>query len=212
MSTDIGDHKPIAKYPYTLSLKHNDWVRNEIDKLLKAGIIRESHSNWSAPEVIVPKSNGEKRLCVDFRALNSITRTYLWPVPRVEDIFSMFGKTKMFTTLDLRAAYHHIPLDRDVIKKTAFILPFGKSKYLKFPFGFAQAPAYFQNLMDRALKGLSFAMAYLDDVTIFSKTPEQNIAHINVVLKRLQAANLRMKRTKCSFSKKELHNSSGAQW
>ena len=65
MSIDTGDHKPIAKWPYTLSLKHYDWVGNETDKLLQAGVIRESHLSWSAPVVIVPKSNGEKRLCVD---------------------------------------------------------------------------------------------------------------------------------------------------
>ena len=92
MSIDTGDHKPIAKHPYTLSLKHYDWLRNDIDKLLNAGIIRESHSSWSVSVVGVPKSNGQIRLCVDFRALNSITRTYLWSIPRVEDILSMLGK------------------------------------------------------------------------------------------------------------------------
>ena len=66
--------------------------KTRIDKLLKAGVIRESHSSWSAPVVIVPKSNGEKRLCVDFRALNKITRTYIWPMPRAEDIFANLEK------------------------------------------------------------------------------------------------------------------------
>ena len=68
LSIDTGDHKPIAKHPHTLSLKHYDWVKKEIDKLLKAGVIRESHSSWSSPVVIVSKSNNEKRLCVDFRS------------------------------------------------------------------------------------------------------------------------------------------------
>ena len=63
-STDTFDHKSIAKHPYTLPPKQYDWVRNEIDKVLKAGVIRESHSSWSTPVVIVPMSNGEKRLCV----------------------------------------------------------------------------------------------------------------------------------------------------
>ena len=155
--------------------------------------------------VIVPKSSGEKMLCVDFRALNSITRTYLWPIPRVEDIFSMLGKAKLFTTLDLRAGYHHIALDDNAIKKTSFILPFGKFEYLKVPIVLAQALAYFQNLMNKVLNSLSFAIAYLDDIIIFSETPEQHLVHIRVVLKRLQAANLRMKMSKCSFFKKELH-------
>ena len=72
MSIDTGDHKPIAKHPTHSHLNIMTGVGNEIDKLLKACVIRESHSSWSAPVVIVPKSNGEKRLCVDFRALNSI--------------------------------------------------------------------------------------------------------------------------------------------
>ena len=205
MSIDTGDHPPIAKRPYTLALKHHEWVRKEIDKLLEAGVIRESHSSWSAPVVIVPKSNGEKRLCVDFRALNKITRTYIWPMPRAEDIFAKLGKAKYFTTLDLRAGYHHIALTKDSIKKTGFCVPFGKYEYLKVPFGLAQAPAYFQNLMNKVLTGLNFAIAYLDDIIIFSKTPEEHLKHIKIVLQRLQEANLKMKKSKCSFFKKELH-------
>ena len=77
MEIDIGDYPPIAKKPYTLALKHYDWVKEEIDKLLEAGIIRESHSSWSAPIVVVPKSDGGKRLCVDYRGINTITRTYV---------------------------------------------------------------------------------------------------------------------------------------
>ena len=163
MSTDTGDACPIAKKPYTLALKHYDWVKEEIDKLLEAGVIRESHSSWSAPIVVVPMGDGGKRLCVDYRALNVITRTYVWPMPRGEDIFSKLGKAKFFTTLDLRSGYHHIALDQDAlrwIKKTAFVTPFGKYEYMKVPFGLAQAPAYFQNLMNKVLNGLHFTLAY----------------------------------------------------
>ena len=112
MSIDTGDHPPVAKRPYTLALKHHDWVKAEIDKLLEAGVIRESDSSWSAPIVVVPKGDGGKRLCIDFRALNSITRTFIWPMPRVEDILAKLGKAKYFTTLDLRSGYHHIALDK----------------------------------------------------------------------------------------------------
>ena len=135
MTIDTGDHPPIAKKPYTLALKHYDWVKEEINKLLEAGVIRESHSSWSAPIVVVPKGDGGKRLCVDYRALNKITRTYVWPMPRVEDIFAKLGKAKFYTTLDLRSGYHHIALDKDTIKKTAFVSPLGKYEYLKVPFG-----------------------------------------------------------------------------
>ena len=66
MSIDTSDHLPIAKDPYALALKHYDWVRDEIDKLLEAGVIRENHFSWSAPIVVVPKGDGGKRLCMDF--------------------------------------------------------------------------------------------------------------------------------------------------
>ena len=95
---------------------------------------------------MVPKGDDGKRLCTDFRALNAITRTYVWPMPRVKDIFAKLGKVKFFTTLDLRSGYYHIALNDDAIKKTAFVMPLGKYKYLKVPFSLAQAPVYFQIL------------------------------------------------------------------
>ena len=89
---------------------------------------------------------------MDFRALNAIMRTYVWPKSRVKDIFAKLGKVKFFTTLNLRSGYHHIALDDDdAIKKTAFVTPLGKYEYLKIPFGLAQAPTYFQNLMNKVL-------------------------------------------------------------
>ena len=70
MSIDTGDHPPVAKRPYTLALKHHDWVKAEIDKLLEAGVIRESDSSWSAPVVVVPKGDGGKRPCKSFKCNN----------------------------------------------------------------------------------------------------------------------------------------------
>ena len=128
MSIDTCDHLPIAKKPYTLAIKQHEWVKEEIDKLLEAGVIRESHSSWSAPIVVVPKGDGDKRMCVDYRAVNAISRTYIWPMPRIDDILTKLGKAKFFTTLDLRSGYHHISLDKDAIKKTAFVTPFGKNE------------------------------------------------------------------------------------
>ena len=167
MTIDTGDHPYIAKNPYTLALKHYYWVKEKVDKLLKAGVIREGHSSWSSLIVVVPKCDGGKRHCVDLRALNKITRTYVWPMPRVENIFAKLGKAKFYTTLDLSSGNHHITLDKDSIKKTAFVAPFSKYKNLKVPFGLAQAPAYFQNLMNKVLNGLHFTLAYLDNVKIF---------------------------------------------
>ena len=190
MSIDTGKHPPIAKKPYALAHKYYDLVRDEIDKLLEVGVIRESHSSQSAPIAVVPKSNGGKRLCVDFRVLNAITKTYVWSMPRIKDIFAKLGKARFFTTLDLRSAYHHIALDNDAIKKRAFVMPLGKCEYLKVLFGLVQVPTYFQNLMNKVLKGLHFTLAYLDDLIIFSELDEQHLKHIQIVLTRLKQAKL----------------------
>ena len=97
-------------------------------------------------------------------------------MPKVEDIFSKLNGSKYLTTLDLRAGYHDIPLDKPSIPKKGFNLPFRKYKYIKVPFGLAQAPARFQELMTGILKHFSFAIGYLDNIILFSKT-QKNIYH-----------------------------------
>ena len=97
-------------------------------------------------------------------------------MPKVEDIFSQLNGAKYFSTLDLRAGYHHIGLTADSIPKIAFTSPFGK-----VPFRLAQAPAYFQEIMTGVLKDLPFAMPYLDDIIIYSSTPEEHLLHIKTV-------------------------------
>ena len=99
----------------------------------------------------------------------------------------------------LHAGYHHIPLDRSSIPKTAFNSPFGKYEYVKVLFGLAQAPAYFQELMTGILKDFPFAIAYLNDIIIFSKTPQEHLSHIHMVFEKLKKASLSMKKSKCSF-------------
>ena len=204
MSIDTGTSDPVSQKPYPIAMKHYNWVKSEIEKLLAAKVIRSSHSSWSAPIIVVPKGNGGKCLVIDYRALNKVTRKFTWPVPKVEDIFSKLYGTTYFSTLDLCARYHHIPLDKPSIPKTTFNSPFGKFKYIKVPFGLAQAPAYFQELMTGILKDFPFAIAYLDNTIIFSKTPQEHLSHICMVFEKLRAVNLSMKKSKCSFFSKEI--------
>ena len=124
-------------------MKHYDWVRSEINKLLDAQVIHSSHSSLSASIIVVPKRDGGKCLVINYRTLNKITQKFVWPMPRVEDIFSKLNGAKHFSTLNLHGGYHHTPLNEDPIPKTAFTYPFGKCEYLKVPFGLAQAPTYF---------------------------------------------------------------------
>ena len=117
-------------------------LKMKLRSYLPAKVICTSHSSWSAPIIVVPKGDGGKRLVIDYRALNKVTRKFMWPMPKVEDIFSKLNRATYFTILDLCTGYHHIPLDRSSIPKTAFNLPFSKYEYVKVPFGLMQAPAY----------------------------------------------------------------------
>ena len=204
MSIDVGDSDPVSQKPYPIAMKHYNWVKEEIDKLLEAGVIRNSHSNWSAPIIVVPKGDGGKHLIIDYRALEKVMRKFIWPMPKVKDIFSQLNGVKYFSTLDLRAGYRHIGLTTDSIPKTAFTSPFGKYEYVKVPFRLAQAPAYFQELMTGVLKDLPFAMAYLDDIIIHSSTPEEHLQHIKSVFEKLCHAKLSMKLSDCHFFTKEI--------
>ena len=204
MTIDTGTADPVSQKPYPIAMKHYKWVKNEIEKLLTAKVICSSHSSWSAPIIVVPKGDGGKCLVIDYRALNKVTRKFTWPMPKVEDIFSKLNGATYFTTLDLHTGYHHIPLDKSSIPKTAFNSPFGKYEYVKVLFGLAQAPAYFQELMTGILKDFPFTIAYLDNIIIFSKTPQEHLSHICMVFEKLKSANLSMKKSKCSFFSKEI--------
>ena len=201
MTIDTGTTDPVSQKPYPIAMKHYQWVKEEIEKLLAANVICTS---WSAPIIVVPKGDGGKCLVIGYRALNKVTRKFTWPMPKVEDIFCKLNGATYFTTLDLRAGYHHIPLDKPSLPKTAFNSPFRKFEYVKVPFGLAQALAYFQELMTGILKDFSFAVAYLDDIIIFSKAPQEHLSHIRMVFEKPKSVNLSMKKSKCTFFSKEI--------
>ena len=120
-------------------------------------------------------------------------------------MYAKLKGAKVFSTIDLSSGYHHIALDKDSRVKTAFVTPFSKYKFPMVPFCLAQAPAYFQLLMNKVLEGLSYAMTYLDDIIIFSENEEDNLRHLEEVFRQLRQAGLKMKCLKCDFFKSEIH-------
>ena len=153
-------------------------------------------------------------MCVDFRKINDLQpqvrrvdsatsgNISLVPLPKIDEMYA----AKIFTTLDLRSSYYHINLDKESKAKTAFVTPFGKYEFNTVPFGLAQAPAYFQQLISMVLQDCrDFMMAYLDDIIIFSRTPEEHLIHIEIIFQKLKVAGLKLKESKCDFFKSEIH-------
>ena len=184
-------------------MKHYQWIKDEIEKLLATKVIHTSYSSWSAPIMVVPKVVEENHLVIDYRALNKVTRKFTWPLPKVEDIFSKLNRATYFPTLDLRAGYHIIPLDKPSIPETAFNSPFGKFEYMKVPFGLAQAPAYFQELMTGILKDFPFTIAYLDDNNIQQNTPGAPLTHQNGIQETQIGKPLHEEKASAVFSPKK---------
>ena len=192
-----------------------------MESLEHAGVVTEGMSGWASPIVIVPKKSApmeppKRRLCVDFRKVNKLQQEVITagktkgqisihPLPKIDEMYAKLKGAKVFSIIDLRSRYHHIALGKSSRAKTAFVTPFGKYEFLMVPFGLAQAPAYFQLLMNKVLNGLKFAMTYLDDIIIFIKNESQHLEHLETVFSCLREAGLKMKQSKCDFFKSEIH-------
>ena len=221
MEIDTGDSPPICQRPYNLPLKHADWVRKELEMLEKAGIISRSISPWASPIVIVPKKTEpeqppKKRLCVDYRALNSlippVTKAHskakgvltLVPLPKIDEIYARLRGSTIYSALDMTSGYHHMELSEEAKPKSAFVTTIDKYEFNRCPFGLVQAPAYFQRLVNKVLVGLPFTFGYLDDVLIYSPNVKTHLKHLRQVFQRMREADLRLKMEKCNFLKAHL--------
>ena len=176
MKIDTGDHPPIKLKPYQMPIHKRKLVEDAVKDMLESGVIEHSRSPWSFPIVVVSKKDGGHRFCVDFSALNKITRPLAYSLPLIDDILALLGKSTYFSTLDLRSGYWQVALDRNDREKTAFACHTGLYQFRVKLFGLANAPGIFQQLMSVVLHGLEqFAMAYLDDILVFSTNASEHL-------------------------------------
>ena len=204
MKIDTGDHPPIKLRPYRTPIHKRKLVEEEVKDMLECGIIERSQSPWSFPIVLVDKKDGGHRFCVDFRALNNITKPLAYPLPLIDDILSLLGRATYFSTLDLRSGYWQVALDEADREKATFACHAGLFQFRVMPFGLANASGIFQQLMSIVLEGLeNFSMAYLDDIIIFSSSVREHLQHLQAVFERLKSHGLKLKLPKCQFMNEE---------
>ena len=154
--------------------------------------------------LFVPKKDGGLRLCVDYRGLNEITVKNRAPLPLIEEQLFLLRKARIYTKLDLRAAYNLIRVAKGDEWKTAFGTQLGLYEYLVMPFGLANAPAHFQSFINAIFRDIIgvYVVVYLDDFLIFSDTEEVHVKHVTEVLTRLRSNRLFAKLSKCEFHTK----------
>ena len=198
--------QPTYRPDYKKSLPEYDEMKRQITEMLESGEIQPSVSPYGAPVLFVKKQDGSLRMCIDYRALNKQTIKNKYPLPRIEEMLDRLGKAKYFTKLDLRSGYHQIRVAEEDIYKTAFSTRYGHYEFLVMPFGLTNAPATFQTLMNDIFRPFldRFVMVYLDDILIYSDSPEEHAEHIRKVLDLLRKNKLYCKESKCEFFKTEV--------
>ena len=206
MKIDTGDHKPIKLRPYRAPLNKRDIIDKSVAEMEKAGVIRRSRSPWSFPLVLVKKKDDPNpRMCVDYRQLNKIIKQNSFPLPRIDDILDKIGKSKYFSTLDLKSGYWQVLVDEKDIEKTAFVTQKGLYEFTRMPFGISTCPQIFSELMAAVLEGLEdVAIPYLDDVIVLGESVEEHMKNLEIVFDRLRKHGLKMKLKKCEFFRVEV--------
>jgi len=136
---------------------------------------------------MVPKPDGSVRFCIDYRKLNVMTVKDAYPIPRMDECIDYLGNARLFSTLDCNAGYWQIPVAEEDKRLTAFTCHSGAWQCVRLPFGLCNAPATFRRAMDMILAGVKWqiCLVYLDDVIIFSRSPEEHLQHLDEVLTRL---------------------------
>ena len=151
--------------------------------------------------------NGGLRFCINLRKLKNRTVKDGYSLPRIEDTLDCLHGAGWFSTLDLKSGYWQVELEEEAKPLTAFTmgsLGFWECEHM--PFGLTNAPATFQRLMESCLGELhlNWCIIYLDDIIVFSRTPEEHDPRLRAVFEKLKAADLKLKPSKCDFFKKEI--------
>ena len=215
--TNATKHKIVLKDPDTLPFKECfrripppqlDEVREHLKLMLDAGVIWPSNSQWCNAVVLVRKKDGSLRFCIDFRKLNSLTVKDSHPLPRICVTLESLAGATHFSTFDMNSGFWQVPMDEESKQYTAFTLgSMGLYECESMPFGLCNAPPTFQRLMQNCLGelNLTYCLIYLDDVIVFSNTPDEHLRRMHVVFDCLRKHGLKLKLSKCEVFKSEIN-------
>ena len=193
---------PIKHRPRRLSPKMWQVAVDEVAKMRELGVIEKSWSEWSSAPVIVTKQDKTYRFCVDYRALNRVTKKDAYPSQNLDRILDKLRLARYITKIDLKQAYFQIPMAEESKKYTAFAVPeSGLWQFRRMPFGLTNAPQTFQRLIDQLFgpELEPFVFGYLDDIIIVTEGFEEHLKWVEVVVTRLVVAGLTVNRKKCEF-------------
>ena len=193
---ELTTSKPIHVKPYPMPYAKRKEVSEEIEKMLKVGIIEPSSSPYNSPIVMVKKKDGSNRFCVDFRQLNAVTKFDSEPMGDIDEIMSKLCKDKYFTKLDLSKGYWQIPMVESCKEKTAFTTHDGCYQFCMLPFGLMNSGASFNRMARELRKGLDIDN-YVDDLLLHHELWRCHMETMRATFMRIRKANLTVRPIKC---------------
>lgn len=197
--------QPVYRGVYRLTVGEKAEAERMIADLLRKGLIEPSSSPWGASVLFVPKPDGNLRMCIDYRALNKLTVKNKYPLPNIQELLDSLGDAKCLSGLDLASGYWQIRISESDTPLTAFNTHMGHYQWRVLSMGLTNAPGTFQACMNDIFRDCkSFVLVYLDDILIYSRTPEEHEQHLKIVLNRLREHKFYAKRAKCNFNQKEI--------
>ena len=208
---ELTDSVPVYIPNYRNIHAHNDEIEKQVKNMLNNDIIEHSVSAYNSPILLVPKkpntTDKKWRLVVDYRQLNKKVLADRFPLPRIDSILDQLGRARFFSTLDLMAGFHQIPLDQQSRKFTAFSTTSGHYAFKRLPFGLNVSPNSFQRMMTIAMAGLTpeCAFVYIDDIVVIGCSINHHLNNLKRVFERLRHYNLKLNPDKCFFFQDRTH-------
>nr|KAG5707596.1 hypothetical protein BaRGS_030978 [Batillaria attramentaria] len=202
----VLSEQPVRTQQYPLPHAMRRTVEDEVDSMLKLGVIERAASPYSSPIVLVKKPDGKIRFCVDFRKLNKQVEFDAEPMPDVDYLFAKIGKAKYLSKLDLSKGYWQVPLREEDKPKTAFTTPGGQYQWRVMPFGLKTAGAIFSRMMRKLLAPLNRSDIdnFMDDVLIANEAKEEHMDALRALFLRLREVRLSARPSKCFLGFREL--------
>lgn len=207
LNLQLTDDIPVYQRLRRLAPVEKDIVEKQIKEWLQDGVIKPGNSDYASPVVIVKKKDGSSRICVDYRKLNKKIIKDRFPTPIMEDVLDCLQGAEVFSTIDLKNGFFHVPVGDQSKKYLAVVTYSGQYLFQKTPFGCCNSPAVFHRFINDVFHDLimkKIVIAYMDDVCILAKDEREAIQHLEMVLKVASDAGLQIKWKKCQFLKKSI--------